>query len=106
MTGYEHEPQEVVADVIGERGAGIRHGDLPRGLDLATDLLVLALEHLVSPEQVDRATLCGGHQPGARVVWDARLRPLLERRDEDVLREILGKTDVSHDPREAGDESG
>ena len=35
---------------------------------------------------------------------DARLRPLLERGDERVLRELLGQADVAHDPREAGDE--
>ena len=47
-----------------------------------------------------------GHEPGARVVRDARLRPLLERGDERVLREILGQADVAHDAREAGDEPG
>ena len=35
---------------------------------------------------------------------NARLRPLLERGDERVLREVLGQADVAHDPREAGDE--
>ena len=50
--------------------------------------------------------LRGGHEPGARVVRDARLRPLLERGDESVLRELLGEADVAHDPREAGDEPG
>jgi hypothetical protein len=38
-----------------------------------------------------------GHQPGARVVRDARLRPLLQRRDERLLREVLGEGDVTHD---------
>ena len=46
----------------------------------------------------------GAHQPGARVVRNARLRPLLERRDEGVLRELFGDTDVAHDPREARDQ--
>ena len=55
---------------------------------------------------IDGAMLRGGHEPGARVVRDARLRPLLERGDEGVLREFLGKTDVAHDPRETGDEPG
>ena len=53
---------------------------------------------------VDRAMLRGGHEPGARIVRDARLRPLLERGDERVLRELLGEADVAHDPREPGDE--
>ena len=76
------------------------------GLELVAELLVLALEQLVPAQQVDRAMLRGGHEPGARVVRDARLRPLLERGDERVLRELLGQADVAHDPREAGDEPG
>ena len=54
-----------------------------------------------APHQVDRAVLGGGHQPGARVVRDAGLRPLLERRDERVLGELLGQADVAHDARRA-----
>ena len=38
------------------------------------------------------------------IVRDAGLRPLLERRDERVLREVLGEPDVAHDPREPRDE--
>ena len=67
---------------------------------------MLALEQRVAAEEVDRAVLGGGHQPGARVVRDARLRPLLERGDESILRELLGEADVAHHPREPGDESG
>src|SRR5271170_1641382 len=45
-----------------------------------------------------------GHEPGARVVRDARLRPLFERGDESILSEVLGETDIAHDSRQAGDE--
>jgi hypothetical protein len=31
---------------------------------------------------------------------------LLERGNQCILRELLGKTNIAHDPREAGDESG
>jgi hypothetical protein len=31
---------------------------------------------------------------------------LLERRDEGVLRQLLGEPDVAHDPRQPGDELG
>src|SRR5207249_11297831 len=37
---------------------------------------------------------------------DPSLRPLLERGDERVLREILGQPDVTHYPGESGDEPG
>ena len=75
-------------------------------LQLAAELLVLALEPLSPAQEVDGAVFRRGHEPGARVVRDARLGPLLERRDERVLGELLGKTDVAHDPRETGDEPG
>ena len=79
-------------------------GPLLPGLDLAAESLVLAFEQLVAAQVVDGAMLRGGHEPGARVVRDADCRPLLERGDEGILREFLGKTDVAHDPRETGDD--
>src|SRR5439155_24354805 len=102
----EHEAQEVIADVIVDRGGEIWRGHLELGLDLTTELLLLAREPFSAAQEVDRAMLRGGHEPGARVVRDARLRPLLERGDERILRELLGKTDIAHDPRETGDEPG
>src|SRR5260370_87057 len=71
MTGDEHQAQEVVADVIVDRGIEVRHGHLLLGLHLLTELFVLALQPLASAQQVDRMMLSGGHQPGARVVRDA-----------------------------------
>ena len=50
MAGGEHEAQEVVADVVVERGVEIRHGHLLLGLELVAELLVLALEQLVPAE--------------------------------------------------------
>jgi len=106
MAGCEHEAQQVVADVIVERGVEIRHSQLLLGLQFATKLRVLALEPFVSAERVDGTVLRGGHEPSARVVRDARFRPLLECGDESVLRELLGKTDIAHDPSETGDDLG
>ncbi len=48
MTGCEHEAQEVVADVVVDRGFEIRHGHLLPGFEFAAEFLVLALEQLVS----------------------------------------------------------
>ncbi len=103
MTGREDQAQQVVADVIVERRVEITLGALFPGAQLVTELRVLALEQLAAAKQVDRPMLRGGHQPGARVVRDARLRPPLERGDERVLGEILRQTDVAGDPREPGD---
>ena len=75
-------------------------------LELAAELLVLALERLLAAQRVDRAVLGGGHEPGARVVRDARFRPLLERGDERVLGESSARPTSRTHPREAGDEPG
>src|SRR5258708_14596784 len=80
-----------------------------RGLlsvDLVTELLTLALQPLASSQEINRAMLRRGHEPGAGIVGDARLRPSLERGDERVLRELLGETDVANDACETGAESG
>jgi hypothetical protein len=104
MTRRENEAQQVVADVIVERVAQIRDGHLLLDLELAAELLMLALEQLASAQPVDRTVLSGGHEPSARVVRDARLRPPLERGNESILRQLLGETGIAHDPRETGDE--
>jgi hypothetical protein len=49
---------------------------------------------------------CGPHEPGARLLRDARTRPLLERGNQRVLRQLLGEADVADDPRETGDQPG
>src|SRR2546421_10391877 len=106
MTGCEHQAQEVVADVIVQCGLQLALGTYLAGFELVTELRVLALEQLAAAQGVDGSVLRGGHEPGARVVRDARLGPPLERGDERVLREILGQPDVAGDPREPGDELG
>jgi hypothetical protein len=106
MAGDEHESKEIVADVVVKRRFEIGDRPLLVGLQLASDLLVLPIEARASPQVVDRAMLGGGHQPGAGVVRDARVRPLLERGDEGVLREILRQTYITNNPRQAGDELG
>jgi hypothetical protein len=103
VTGREHE-EEVVAHVVVEGGLERGHGRRSLRLELAAELLVLALEPLAAAQPVDRPILRGGHEPGPGVFQDTRRRPPLERHDEGVLRELLGETDVSHDPREDGDQ--
>jgi hypothetical protein len=104
MTGRENQAQKVVADVIVDRA--IKIGHLLLGLKLVRELLVLALEPFIPAQEIDRTMLRGGHEPGARVVRHARLRPLLERGDESILCEFFGNADIADDPRETGDEPG
>src|SRR5881296_1351376 len=104
MAGDEHEAEQVVADVIVDRGVEIRQRRLALRLELVPELLVLAIEHLAAAQLVDRPMLRGGHQPGARVVRYARRGPALERRDERVMSQVLRHTYVAHHPRERGDQ--
>ena len=91
MAGHEDEAQQVVAHVVVELGVDVALSRTELQLDLPGELLLLALERRAAPQQVDRAVLRRGHEPGARVVRHARLGPLLERGDESVLRELLGE---------------
>src|SRR5437773_1826412 len=106
MTGREHKAEQIVTDVIVERGGQIALGALLPSRDLVTELLVLALEQLAPTQGVDGPMLRGRHEPGTRVVRDARLRPPLERGDQRVLREILRQADVTRHPRESRDHLG
>src|SRR2546430_4529958 len=60
----------------------------------------------VAAPEIDGTMLRCGHKPGTRVVRDARLRPLLERGDQSVLRELFGQTHITHDPRETSNDPG
>ena len=106
MAAGEDQAKEVIADLVVHRslmlGCVHRHLDA----DVARQLLLLSLQPGAAADQVDRPVLRGGHEPGARVVRDARLRPALQRRHQRVLGEILGEAEVAHHPRQAGDQSG
>src|SRR6476660_517800 len=67
---------------------------------------MFAFEQLVPAENSDRATLRGRHEPGARVIRDARFRPSFECDDKRLLGEVLGDANVAHHPRENGYELG
>ena len=73
-------------------------------VELARQLVVLAIEPGPAAQQVDGAVLGRLHQPGARVARHARRRPLLERRDQRVVRQVLGRADVAHQAHQPGDQ--
>lgn len=102
MARDEDQAEQIVANVIVER-FGVLSLDVARFADV-TELLVLPVDALVTPEDVDRAMLRGGHEPGPGVVGNADLWPAFQRRNERVLRELLGEPDVAHHSRETRDE--
>jgi hypothetical protein len=105
MTGGEHEPEKVIANMVVEGTFEIRHSHFFL-FELAPEFLVLADKPCVSTEVIDGTMLGGGHKPGTRIIRDTGLRPLLDGGDKGVLREIFGQADVPHNAREAGDEPG
>ena len=105
VTRGEHESQQVVANVVVERCVEVGHAHLLLGVQLVPNLLVLALDALAAPVQVDGAVLGGGHEPGAGIVRHSCLRPPLERSDKGVLRQVFGDADVTRDASETRNES-
>ena len=95
VAGGEYKAQEIVANLIVERGIEIGLRRVLLNLKLITELLVLSFEQLVAAEKIDRSMLRGGHEPGAGVFRDAGFGPLIERRNEG-LREVLGDAEVAH----------
>ena len=95
----EDQPQDVVLDVV-DLVVEVGHPCLlpaPGVLELGH----LAAQRVGAPEVVDTAALGRRHQPGRRVVGDPRHRPLLQRGEQRVLREVLGQVDVTRHPGES-----
>ena len=54
----------------------------------------------------DGAAAGGRHQPGARIVRHAHLRPSLQGRDQRLLRQLLRQAHVADLAGEGGDQAG
>ena len=59
MAGHEDEAEEIVPDLLVERRVHVQGFLSP--LEVASDLLVLALERLAAPDEVDGAVFRGSH---------------------------------------------
>ena len=75
-------------------------------VQLARDLLMLALAHLVAPDRVDGAAFGGCHQPGAGIGRNAGPGPFRQGDDQGVLRQFLGEVDIAHHAGQTRDEPG
>src|SRR3954471_7794274 len=104
MTGGEDEPEKIVAHGIVDRRVEIRLRARELLLEITRDLVLLAVVQRSATKGIDGAMLCGAHEPGGRVVRHTRLRPALQGRDQCILSEVFGKTDVANDARETRDQ--
>src|SRR5277367_527672 len=82
----------------------VRHGHLFL-FQFASEFCVFTFEPGVAAEVINGTMFGCSHQPGARIIRNARLRPLLDRRHQSVLREILGNPDVPHNSHQASDQA-
>ncbi len=109
MAGDKHQPQQVVADRIVERGFDLRlevgRYILQLRLEFPGDRVLLALVQRLATDAVDRAVFRRLGQPRRGVVRHAVGGPLFERSDQRVLREFLGEADVAYQPRQGGDDA-
>src|SRR4051812_23610731 len=53
---------------------------------------------------IDCAMFASSHKPGSGIVRNARLWPLLEGGYQGILREVLSKAYIPHNPSQASDE--
>ncbi len=97
-------PKQLIAEVVVERRCHVIGARVALILELAADLGMLAREHLGAAELVDGFAFRRRHQPRTRIVGNARLRPLAERGDERVLRQLLREAHVTNHAGEPGDQ--
>jgi hypothetical protein len=103
VAGGEDQPQQFVADVVVERGVEIGHGLLLL-LEIERHHPVLARQHAATAQMIQRPALCGCHQPGAGLFRHAGCGPMLQRRQQRFLGQILRQRHVAQHPRQAGDQ--
>ncbi len=106
VTAGEDQPQQIVANVIIDHDIERVDRGLLLRLELAVELLVFAFDPRVASQKIDRAPFRRGHEPRAGIPRNARLGPLLERRHQGVLGEVFGRSDIPHDPCQAGNHGG
>jgi hypothetical protein len=75
-------------------------------LKLAANFFLFAFKAYVSANQVNGFMICCGHEPGARVIWNARLGPLLKSGNKSALGNGPCNANIAHKARETRDASG
>jgi len=105
MAGDEYQPQQIVANIVIHGSSEVGDCIFTLG-EFAAENLVLAVDQCPSAEVVDGAMFRRGHQPGARILGDARFRPLLKSGNQCVLCEFLGNPNVAYDSSQPGNYAG
>src|SRR6185312_5689356 len=104
MARDEDETKQIITDIVIDGRVEIDSSRIVLRSDLVPDVILLPLDDLAMTHGVDRAPFCGRHEPCAGIVRNSGCRPLVERRDECILSEVLGEADVAYHACQAGDE--
>ena len=94
MAGGEDQPQQLVADIVIQRGIRIGHGLLLLR-HIARDDVVLLGQHAAAAQMIERPAFGDRHQPGAGLFRKARRGPMFERGHQGFLRQILSERHVA-----------
>jgi hypothetical protein len=70
MTGNKHQPQQIVANIVIEGRIEVRRRQLALR-HLTSQLFMLTVEHLFTPQQIESAIFCGCHEPCAGIFRNA-----------------------------------
>ena len=105
MAGSEDQPQQVVADVIG--ACRVQPVDKV-GLDvvaasvgICAELVVLAHLQRLQAQVIQCLVFCDGHEPGTGILGHPGARPVLEGGNQCLLCKIFRQANVSHQSRDA-----
>ena len=86
--------REAISDIVVKGGLGLRHRALG-AFHVPADLGVSGLGAALSLEEVQRAVSRRGHEPRAGIVRNAAIRPLVQRGNQRILRQLFGQVDVA-----------
>jgi hypothetical protein len=108
MAGNEHEAQQVVVDGFIEgtfdHGVEVWRGVGKLVFDLEGERFLLARVQFAPADHVDRAVLGSGREPGRRIFRHSMDGPLLQRRQQGVLREFLRQPHIAQYSRKRSDD--
>ena len=104
MAGHEDQPEQVVGQVGVDDLVHVGLEGCRRWDDQRRHQPVLATLGVPAADQVHRQVLSGRRQPTRRILRDAGRTPLLQRGNENVLRDLLRCVQITDQPHQPGDQ--
>ena len=100
MTGGEHQPQQIIADIVIQRFVQDRNRVRCIHRDPMRHFRQFVGRHCPVAELVNGPTFRRLHQPGTRIVRHPRLGPCPQRGHQRILRQFFGHRNIAHHARE------